>query len=266
MLQLFKIEWMKVKTYRAFWVLLGGFAILFPALFYFIANRFMASSPTHQEDMIKRLFGNPFQFPKIWQTSSYFGGLFFIMVGMLFILLITNEVQYKTHRQNIIDGWSRLDFLKAKLSMMIFLILVSTILVFLTGLMVGMIYTPANTYQLTDGISFIGYFALMATAYLMVAYVIAILIKRTGLSIIVYFAFVCIIDNLLWIILTLKGSQVGYFLPLESTDSLVPNPFKPAAFERRTVSDLSLIIAASAYIILFGYLIVNYFKRIDLKT
>ena len=266
MLRLFKIEWMKVKPYRAFWVLMGGFTILTPLFLYFIASKFMASSNSHQEEMIKRMLGNPFQFPKVWLSSSYFGGLFFIMVGMLFILLITNEVQYKTHRQNIIDGWSRFDFLKAKLAMLIFFVLVSTIIVFFTGLLVGMVYTPAGTYSLTTGLYYVGYFALMATAYLMVAYVIAILIKRTGLSIIVYFAFVCIIDNLLWILMTWKGSQAGYYLPLESTDSLVPNPFKPAAFERRTVSDFSLIIAASAYIILFAYFIFGYFKRIDLKA
>jgi ABC-2 type transport system permease protein len=266
MLRLFRIEWMKVKNYRAFWILFGAFIILTPLFVYFIAHQFLTSTSSHQEEAIKRFFGNPFTFPKIWHTSSYFGGLFFIMVGMLFILLITNEVQYKTHRQNIIDGWSRLDFLKAKLTMMIFLAVISTIVVFLTGLMVGMIYTPASSYQLSEGIHYIGYFALMATAYLMVAYVIAILIKRTGLSIIVYFAFVCIVDNLLWIILTWKGKQAGYYLPLESTDSLIPNPFKPAVFERRTVSDFSLVIAAAAYIILFGYFIASYFRRIDLKT
>jgi hypothetical protein len=119
---------------------------------------------------------------------------------------------------------------------------------------------------MTEGIYFVGYFALMATMYLMLAYLVAILIKRTGLSIIIYFALVCIIDNILWLILTLKGSQSGYFLPLESTDSLIPNPFKPSALERRTISDLSLIITASAYILLFAFIIKSYFKRIDLKT
>jgi ABC-2 type transport system permease protein len=257
---------MKVKTYRTFWVLLGGFAVGFPVFFYFIAHSFMTSTQSHQEDMVKKLLGNPFVFPKVWECSSFFGGLFFVMIGMLFILLITNEVQYKTHRQNIIDGWSRFDFFKAKLTVLIFLAIVSTIVVIIAGIIVGYSYTPPGTYNIGDGFHYVGYFGLMAVAYLMVAYVIAMLVKRTGLSIILYFGFVCIIDNLLWVLLTWKGRQLGYFLPLESTDSLVPNPFKPAMFERRTVSDLSLVIAASAYIILFGVLITNYFKRIDLKT
>ena len=266
MFRLFSIEWMKVKSYRAFWVLFGGFIVLFPLTFYFVASKFMSSSTSHQEEILKKMLGNPFEFPMVWLSSSYFGGLFFIMIGMLFILLITNEVQYRTHRQNIIDGWSRFDFLKAKFFMLLFLLLVSTIIVFVCGAWIGMIYTPPGSTSFTDGLHYVGYFALMAAMYLVVAYLIAILIKRTGLSIIIYFAFVCIVDNLLWIILTLKGSQSGYFLPLESTDSLVPNPFKPSALERRTVSDMYLIIAAFSYLVVFSLIIKSYFQRIDLKT
>ena len=62
------------------------------------------------------------------------------------------------------------------------------------------------------------------------------------------------------------GTNAGYFLPLESVDSLVVNPFKPAMMERRTMPDHALIIAAFAYILLFVYIIISYFKKTDLKT
>ncbi|MGO8055631.1 hypothetical protein, partial [Rhizobium leguminosarum] len=106
----------------------------------------------------------------------------------------------------------------------------------------------------------------MAALYLIVAFLVAILIKRTGLSIIIYFTFVCIVDNLLWVLLTVKDTQLGYFLPLEAADSLVPNPFKPKMMEKRTVSDLSLLITAAGYLVVFGYIILSNFKRTDLKT
>jgi hypothetical protein len=95
---------------------------------------------------------------------------------------------------------------------------------------------------------------------------VAILIKRTGLAIIIYFTTVCIIDNLLWILLTLKDSQLGYFVLLEPTDSLVPNPFKPSMLERRKASDTSLLLTALAYISALGYIILGSFRRSDLKT
>src|SRR5688572_2957814 len=100
MLELFKIEWLKIKTYKTFWVLFGGFCILFPVAFYFAANKYMEQMTGMEEKTIKALLGSPFIFPKVWHGASWFGGLFFIMIGMLFILLITNEVQYRTHRQN----------------------------------------------------------------------------------------------------------------------------------------------------------------------
>jgi ABC-2 type transport system permease protein len=266
MMQFFAIEWMKVKTYRTFWILFGAFLIFFPLTMYFSASKVMESSEMNRETMMLRsLIGGPFVFPKVWHTSAWIGGLFFIMIGMLFVLLITNEVQYRTHRQNIIDGWSRFDFLKAKLSMMLFLVLTSTVLVFLSGFLVGLIFS-SDTSVMMEGLYYVGYFALMATMYLMAAFLISILVKRTGLSIIIYFAFVCIVDNVLWGILTLRNSQAGYFLPLETVDSLVPNPFKPAVLEKRTVSDLSLLIGACAYIALFAYVIKNYFNKIDLKN
>lgn len=265
MLSLFKIEWMKVRTYRTFWVLSGAFILFYPLSLYFSANRFAASTNSQQEAMLKSWLGNPFVFPKVWLSSAYFGGLFFIMIGMLFILLITNEVQYRTHRQNIIDGWSRFQFLKAKFSMMMFLVLASTLLVFLCGLWIGSIYSSSNA-DMMDGIIYIPYFALMAMMYLMVAYFIAIFIKRTGLSIIIYFAFVCIVDNVLWLIFTLRDSQVGFFMPMETTDSLVVNPFKPSVMDTRDVSDTALVIAAIVYMIILGWLIKRYFQRIDLKT
>lgn len=269
MLNLFKIEWLKIRTYRTFWILFLGFLIFFPLAFYFSASKYMEAmgirSGKVEEELLKAMLDAPFVFPKVWHAASWMGGLFFILIGMLFILLITNEVQYRTHRQNIIDGWSRMDFLKAKFSLVIFFVLVSTALVFLCGLLVGITFSTSKA-GIFDGVYNVGYFALMAALYLMLAYLVAILVKRTGLSIIIYFAIVCILDNVLWLIFTLKDSQIGYFMPLEAVDSLVPNPFKPKIMERRTVADFTLVIAAALYITAYFYIIVSYFRKTDLKT
>jgi hypothetical protein len=266
MMHLFRVEWLKIKTYKTFWVLFCSFCILYPLAFYFSASKYMEKSKGGAaEDTIKAFLGSPFIFPKVWHASAWMGGLFFVMIGMLFILLITNEVQYRTHRQNIIDGWSRMDFLKAKFSLLIFFVLVSTLLVALCGLLVGLVFST-DYAAMGEGLYFLGYFALMATLYLMVAFLVAILVKRTGLSIIIYFAFVCAIDNILWLILTLYDNQVGYFMPLEAADSLIVNPFKPSIMEKRTVEDYWLLATAAGYILLFGYVIISYFKKSDLKT
>ncbi len=268
MFKLFKIEWLKIKTYRTFWILFLGFLVFFPIAFYLSAYKFMesmANSKSIEENIIKSLLDAPYVFPRVWITASWMGGLFFIIMGMLFILLITNEVQYRTHRQNIIDGWSRMDFLKAKFSVLIFFVAVSTLLVFIIGLVVGEVFST-NKSNIFEGIHYVGYFALMAMLYLMLAFLVAILVKRTGLSIIIYFSLVCIVDNVLWLIFTLKDSQIGYFMPLEVVDSLVPNPFKPKIMEKRTVADYTLVMATVAYILAYVSIIITYFRKTDLKT
>lgn len=99
---------------------------------------------------------------------------------------------------------------KTNFTLLIGFVLASTLMTFLTGLIVGLSFSP-NTLHIFKGIKYIGYFALMATVYLMVAFLVAILVKRTGLSIIIYFVLVVIFDSLLWLGLTFKQSQVGYF-------------------------------------------------------
>ena len=264
MLNLFKIEWLKIKTYRTFWLLYLSFVIFFPALLFFIAYKFMNARFANFEEMtLKALAGSPFVFPKIWHTSSYMAGYFFLVIGMLYILLITNEVQYRTHRQNIIDGWSRIDFLKAKFTLLIFFVITTTIVVFLSAMLIGYIYTPAG-FQFTDGLYYVGYFIIMATVYLMVAFLIAILVKRTGLSIIIYFVLVCIVDNLLWAALTIQQNQMGFFMPVEVADTLIPNP--SGLLRTRTIPDIVMVFSALGYATIYGWIIVNYFRKTDLKT
>lgn len=266
MLRLLKIEWLKVRTYKTFWLLFLGFVISYPATYYLMAQKLTETTKNDAKaKFLKGMIVDPFTFPGTWLSSAYFGGLFFLILGMLFILLVTNEVQYRTHRQNIIDGWSRMEYLLAKLQVMVVFIIVATILVFASGMVVGKTYSPA-TSDFTVELYYVGYFALMATVYMMVAFLMAITIKRTGLAIILYFALVAIVDNFAWLILTMKDSQAGYYLPLECTDSLVPNPFKPKLLERRKVSDSNLVYTAIIYITVFGAFITLYFRKTDLKN
>ncbi|MBK8090248.1 MAG: ABC transporter permease subunit [Chitinophagaceae bacterium] len=64
--------------------------------------------------MLKMLLGNPFEFPEVFRTTAFASSLFVLIPAILVIMLITNEYTYKTNRQNVIDGWSRNEFLIAK--------------------------------------------------------------------------------------------------------------------------------------------------------
>jgi len=148
MLNLFKIEWLKIKSYRTFWVLFLAFIIFYPLAFYFSANKYMeVTSAGTEGKMLKAFLASPFVFPRVWLGASWMGGLFFILIGMLFILLITNEVQYRTHRQNIIDGWSREQFINVKIAIAVIVALVATLVVIITGLVFG--FASGTSFSLT---------------------------------------------------------------------------------------------------------------------
>ena len=103
------IEWLKLRSYRAFWVLL----ILFLGLLFltnYAASHGFFIKTTHNFS----IFTKSYSFPNVWDNIGFWvrtlGGLFPVLV----IISTTNEFQYRTHRQNIIDGWSRAEFFHAK--------------------------------------------------------------------------------------------------------------------------------------------------------
>ena len=116
MIRLLKIEWLKIKNYTAFIIVSIFFVIGVVAVNYiiFVVNNNMISQS--QAVILTGKF-SPFQFDKTWQTTSYAAGWLLLLPALMLIILITNEFTFRTHRQNIIDGWSRLQFIHVKMLM-----------------------------------------------------------------------------------------------------------------------------------------------------
>src|SRR5882757_3504218 len=134
MLQLLKIEWLKVKNYRTFWILLVITVASIPGFNYGLYNLMDNSFPKFHG---KSILGSPFAFPDVWQTVSWNATMLFLVPAILIITLTTNEFTYKTHRQNIIDGWSRKQFISVKLIEVVLLSVLTTIAVLLTAFLFG---------------------------------------------------------------------------------------------------------------------------------
>src|SRR3977135_3165680 len=117
MLHLLKIDLKKLTNYRTFWVVCG---------LYFFTLAFVTASGMEflkwiasfiegcgQKINIDRI--PLYHFPDVWQNLVYISGLFKIVLAIMVVISITNEYQYRTIRQNIIDGLSRWQFLQSKL-------------------------------------------------------------------------------------------------------------------------------------------------------
>ena len=230
MLHLLKIEWLKVKNYRTFWILAILYLVSIGGINYIAFNiqeRLYAKNVGNGS--AKLLLGDkPYAFPKVWQASAYVSSYLLFIAGLLMIIVVTNEYSFKTHRQNIIDGLSRSQFILVKLFDGLIIAVVSTILVFFTALFFG--YYEGHTDLSFDNFQHIFYFFLQALSYCWIAIVFGVLFKRSGIAIGVFFLYTLVLENVLALILNrafpssffLTGS--GNYLPIATNNRLTPFP------------------------------------------
>jgi hypothetical protein len=167
-----------------------------------------------------------YDFEDIWQNLAYLGYFFKIFPAFLIIISICNEFSYKTHRQNIIDGLSRTEFFLSKLSFAAFLAILSALLILVLGLIIGFAQsdtTAANS--IFRHIGFVPMHALQLFFYFLFAMFVAIVIRKTGYTIVFVLMYTIMIEPVAWAFLTYKEVTFADYLPLESISSMVPFPF-----------------------------------------
>jgi ABC-2 type transport system permease protein len=269
MFRLLGIEWMKLKSYKAFWVFAILFMVLHPILL-FACKKIFTPQPDGDKDLIetfaRSIMSNPFAFPGFWHFSAYCAGLIVILLGLIIVMHTCNEYNYKTHRQNIIDGWSRKQFISAKL----ILITAMSFIVTLYYVIVTLIYgsaTISNTSEIfnPNGLVFIFYFFIECMVYLTFALMIGILLRRAGLAIGLFFIYAYLIDNIMfgWFI---KDTKAIRFLPLDAADSLVNNQMmqRVPQFQIDDTLRMGLLIACIGYILVYSVISYIRFSKKDL--
>ncbi|MDQ6609317.1 MAG: ABC transporter permease [Bacteroidota bacterium] len=251
MLHLLKIEWLKVKNYRTFWILSALFIISIFGINYIVLQVQQEVKKTE----FGQLLGGPFDFPQVWHSVAYVSSFLLFIPGLLMIISITNEFSYKTHRQNIIDGLSRQQFISVKMMLAVIIAFVSTTVVFIMAFLFGKL--SGGTAINFDRISYIGMFFIQTLSYSMLALLFGLLFRRSGIAIGVFFLYMLIIDELIAGVLKRYIGQIGYYMPLESNDVLIPLPFGKQIISRYFTrpDTMYLLIAVALY--LLAYFIFN---------
>lgn len=263
MLHLLRIDLKKLTSYRTFWVVCG---------LYFFTLAFVTASGM---EFLKWLnakgaeFGANininriplYHFPDVWQNLVFISGMFKIVLAIMVVISVTNEYQYRTMRQNIIDGMSRLEFLQSKILTNVLLSLMSVAMVFLIALVTGFIYSPQIELAdiLTDLEFFPAYF-LEIFAFLSYALMLGIFVQRSGLTIILL-----LLSHMIEAIVKVNIPDVAAvlkdFLPMQSITNLVAMPFPRYALQE--IQDyvvIGAVLIALAWTFLF-----NYFAYLKLK-
>lgn len=218
MLQIIKIEWLKVKTYRTFWILLGLAVVIIPA-----SNLLVQDITSRIPKQVQTLLGtSAYDFPLVWQSVANVNSYTSAIFALLLLTLVTNEFTFKTHRQNVIDGWDRKEFVYSKLFWVLALSVTAFVVSVLTALFFGFFY-GTSAFNM-EGFYYLGYYFLQVLLSLCLALLTGILVKRAGLAIVLYLGYVMIFEQLLVVTLKRFWGSVGGLLPLQTADELLPFP------------------------------------------
>jgi ABC-2 type transport system permease protein len=240
MTSLVRVEWLKMRKYNAFWWIMGLTALAYPGItliFYFVYKN-IVDNTNQAAQLAKMAIGNPFTFPEAWHTITYFSSWFIFIPAVVVIMLISNEYSFRTHRQNIIDGWSRKQFITSKLIDVALISLIITILCAVAAFITGMVNEERLIKSTWDQVYYVGLFALQTFSQLTLAFLVGFLVRKAfialGIFIFYFFPFEPIIINLLR---EFSHDQGRFFMPLEISDRMIPVPaflgrIDPEAYQR----------------------------------
>lgn len=259
MTRLLTLEWLKLRHYRPFWILLTLYFVVLglvscSVMLFF---EYLASQGAEFEGIDPTMV--PFyDFADIWQNLTYLATFFKIFLGFIVVISITNEYDYKTIRQNIIDGLTKWEFISTKLLVILALTVVNTLFIFVVGLIMGWIYSPVQgATAVFFQIEFLFAYFLDVLTFLVFALLVGMFIKRTGFAIVLLAFYTLFIEPIGTTILTATHPELSFYqyFPIRAINNLIAVPFAKYAF--REIQDFVAIqdvVVVVVYLALFTFL------------
>jgi hypothetical protein len=170
-------------------------------------------------------------------------------LGIYIVIAITNEFQYNTIRLNLINGLTRTEFTLSKFLLILVICVLSVIVVFAAGLIIGIDKsdTQAPVHMLNKSVFLLGYF-LELLLYLNFALLAGMWLKRTGISIFVVLIYPLLVEPILrWQF----PDNIDRFFPIKAMDQLIVFPFpKYVGIEVQDSVGITATLIAAAWIVI----------------
>ena len=269
MIRLIKIEWLKISRNRVFWVTAAAYIVTILLILWGMRSAINAlnTNVSQATSGMTLLPSEIYKFPHVWHNLAYITKYVKIFIGILMILLVTNEIYYNTLRQNLINGMTRLEFIWSKFIDGVLLALFATLLLFLFGLVSGLINTGNLVFdEIFSKMVFLPGYFLMIVGYLTLIMMLSILLKKAILTMGILLVYGYILEP----ILAWKFSEsFGHYLPIRVFNDLILAPKTPL-FKmlnmHTTSSEISLvnIILTLAYTGIFFFVSFYVLKKRDL--
>jgi ABC-type transport system involved in multi-copper enzyme maturation permease subunit len=267
MIRLLKIEFKKVANNKAFWILIGLYALILGTILFgvqTVINEFMVDAGKKAPIPVSKI--TLYDFPGIWQNLTYLAGYLKMILAIVVIIFITNEYSYRTIRQNIITGLSRWDFLLSKLLMIAVISIGATLFLFIIGLILGFTNTPEVKFSMMfENMVFVFTYLLELFAFMTFALMLGILAKRSGITIGLLLLYFYVIERYINYKLP---NDLGDFLPIQSIGRLIDIPntdiMKMFSVNFRAFVSFQDVIIVVLYTALFVFLMHLFLKKRDL--
>lgn len=263
------VEWLKIRRYKPFWVVV----VLYPiSLAGVLTIALWTQTKIHgvaDEAGVGQAVEAylPFAFPHAWQSVGYLAGWMHFFPAALLILSVTNEFSFRTHRQNLLDGWSRAQFLVAKAALASALCFACTLATAVAALIGGLV---SKSTPSLEGAGYLVLFLLQTHVYVFFALALAFTIRRAALALAGFLIYSTILENFAAFLMNRNLNGLGTYLPLEAAGELVPVPFlkehAPEAAREflNQTNESVLVLVCLAYLGLFLGLLWARFRREDL--
>lgn len=265
MITLLRIEFLKISRMRLSWVALVLFFLLQFLILYYLGD--VKTGPRDEngvQNLSFRSFGL-YNWPNVWHNLSYLAGFLKFLPALLVIVWVTSEFQYRTLRQNLIDGLSRPQWVTSKMLSITLLTLIASAFLFkvvvLTGLTNNSKIPEAGYFQ---HLSYFWAYTLEIWFMLIFALFTGILFRKTGVAVILFMGYYLFLEPL---VSFLVPEAIAGYLPTQPARDLIPNPL-PRMLSvdgmLGTETDLSVkkasvlgTLAWSLIFTLLSYLLVN---------
>jgi len=231
MRKLLHIEQVKLLNYNPFRITLG---------IYFLAFTMgLLIYPAVDKEIPVISLSDLFRFPDVWMFLTWVTEPYNVLLALIIIMITTKEFNNHTFKTQLIFGLSRSELLLQKLLLVVVLSVFATLLLGLTSLTLGLIYSYKLTFKLAlENTWILSRYLISSFAYMSMGLLIAMLIKNTALSLLTFLALRVFVDPVLFLVL--RKSEVKWYLPFRTTTQLTPVPDLIEIFQRKMNSSESI--------------------------
>lgn len=215
MKKLIRIEGIKILNYTPFRILLLLYVVFF--------TLGIVIYPLLDKQIPVISMSDLFRFPDVWAFLTWLTEPYNILLSLIIIMITTAEFSNHTFKTQVIFGLSRKELLTQKLVLIFLLAAFATLMVGITSLSMGLIYSYKLTFKIAvENMWMMLVYFLSSSTLMIFALFFALIVKNTALSILSFLAFRTFIDPVLFLVL--RKTELKWYLPMRANTRLTPLP------------------------------------------